>query len=685
MNVRILYAALLGVLLALPSQGAAGAEPPGGAKMEFGEYVAFRFEPAEGWRMWGSGNAGAGKLEGRTLALDFTKGTTSFNLAARDVSLLGTPREIRIRARGKALGHPVRLRIATHFMTFEKTIGQFDQDGEYDLVTEAPPGQGWKWFGGENDGKIHGPLRITGISIDKADRQDTAQLEFVGIRIKADYKPDQAGVLINELRDEPAGKHFVATLRSILTRSMKGRVTFVIRDWEGRAISESVLRETPAGPLLDEWRMPMPSGDHRFLECEATLEVEGQKIPPAYAYYVAPIEAEADTRLDAASPFGMGLYLHRSPGDPQGVQTREQAAKLASAAGVKWSREDFHWSRIEPQKGKFDWTYYDNLLATAKRNGISVYGLLGYWSPWTKPYTPEGIEDYCRFAAATVEHYRNDIHHWEIWNEPNIFFWQGPRDMYAELLSKAYAAIKKADPNAHVLGCSTAGIDHNFIKRTMELGSPFDILTIHPYRRVLDDQGFINDLRKVAELVKRPDGSTRPVWITEMGWATYVPHNTLRQDFEPHTQRQQATLIARSYIDALASGPGQNISWYNFRNDGNDLMNFEHNMGIVTRDFRPKPAYRAYATLTRMLKAKRIDKPLDLGDDVIAFRFVNADGSDPVMAMWSLKTARTAQLPSATPATLTDLMGTAQPLNPADGKLLIPLQPGVPVFVTVAR
>ena len=48
---------------------------------------------------------------------------------------------------------------------------------------------------------------------------------------------------------------------------------------------------------------------------------------------------------------------------------------------------------------------------------------------------------------------------WEVYNEPNIFFWQGPRDMYAELLTRAYASIKAANPQARVLGCSTAVID----------------------------------------------------------------------------------------------------------------------------------------------------------------------------------------------------------------------------------
>ncbi len=128
----------------------------------------------------------------------------------------------------------------------------------------------------------------------------------------------------------------------------------------------------------------------------------------------------------------------------------------------------------------------------------------------------------------------------------------------------------------------------------MDLGGPFDILTIHPYRGVLDDRAFIGDLKKVADLVKRPDGTLRQVWITEMGWATHTPHNSDGAwTFQPNTQRRQAQLLARSYIDAIASGVSPNISWYDFRNDGDDPLNFEHNMGIITRDFAPKPACRA--------------------------------------------------------------------------------------------
>jgi hypothetical protein len=41
----------------------------------------------------------------------------------------------------------------------------------------------------------------------------------------------------------------------------------------------------------------------------------------------------------------------------------------------------------------------------------------------------------------------------------------------------------------------------------LELQAPFDVLTIHPYRRTLNDRAFLHDLLRVSDLVRRPDGT----------------------------------------------------------------------------------------------------------------------------------------------------------------------------------
>ena len=176
----------------------------------------------------------------------------------------------------------------------------------------------------------------------------------------------------------------------------------------------------------------------------------------------------------------------------------------------------------------------------------------------------------------------------EIYNEPNIFFWSGPHERYPLLLKQAYDAVKAEDPDAHVLGCSTAGIDNRFIQMCLDAQAPFDVLTIHPYRGALHEQTFVDELTDTRKQV-----GNRPIWITEMGWPT-IPGNA--------TEREQAALLARCYLSAIGCGASQTICWYDFRNDGWNPYYSEENFGITYQDLAPKPAYRALASVCRTFR-----------------------------------------------------------------------------------
>jgi hypothetical protein len=479
----------------------------------------------------------------------------------------------------------------------------------------------------------------------------------------------------------------VAHARALSDTRLDGELQWVLRDWDGNEVGRGKqVALVPAKSEPAEFKLPIKEAERvrrRFLEAEISLDIPGQEAAPVRAAWVAGLNEKGDAALEPESPFGMGVYLNRYGGDAGGLALMERAAQMARDAGVKWSREDFSWGRIERQRGQFDWTYYDNLLACARRNGITVYAIVGYWTGWTKPYTSEGIEDYVRFLKVMVRRYHQEIKQWEIWNEPNIFFWDGPKDLYAQLLTKSYAAIKEIDPEAQVLGLSTAGIDKKFISRMLELQAPFDILTIHPYRTHLNDLAFIEDLKNVSDQVKLPEGKRRPVWLTEMGWATHTPHNTLRQDFAPNTLRAQAEFIARSYLCAIVSGVEPKTFWYDFRNDGDDPIYFEHQMGIVYNDFTPKPAYLAYATLTRVLRGKRLVGPVPAPQGVLAFDFKpTAGNSGETIAFWSPQADAQVEFPTpAQRVTRINGVGEQSELQAQAGKVSIELKKGAPVYL----
>ena len=76
---------------------------------------------------------------------------------------------------------------------------------------------------------------------------------------------------------------------------------------------------------------------------------------------------------------------------------------------------------------------------------------------------------------------------------------------------------------------------------------------------------------------------------------------------------------------------------------------------------------------------------MNLGDDVIAYRFVSDDGRESAIAVWTLRDRQTVQLPIAEPASVINLMGEPQTVKPVRGKILLDLERETPVFVLQER
>jgi len=646
------------------------------------EYKALQFLPSENWTFYVVGNPGTTKLVGNKLHFDFTQGAKRIVLIPTDRSLPGTPLSMSIGERGNAAGHSLGVQLTTHFMNFEKIVGEFVGANEDELATLLPPGNGWSWNDGENDGLLHGPVRITKIFLDANHKTDAGDLEFMDIKVKTTCQ-DSKSCMMDAAYDNLT-RTFKVKMQSIAGHPRAAIISWIMRDWNGKILTRGDQKATlpdSLHPLVVN--VHLPAGAPEFTEAEFSLSASGLKVPNALAYYTPNIEPGNDDKIDTKSPFGMGLYLCRYPNDNHGLKEMDLAAAMGEYAGVKWTREDFGWDIIEPSKGTMQWQFHDSLVSIATRHGISIYGILAYWTGWTKPYTQEGISDYLNYVKQTVQHFKGKVSYWEVWNEPNIFFWQGPKDMYADLLKKAYSVIKSTDPKAHVLGISTAGIDTSFITKMLGMQVSFDALTIHPYRTILDDKKFIRELKDAAKLIKLPDGMQRPVIITEMGWATHTPHNSLVSAFTETTQRDQATLIARTYVDAIASGVVSNISWYDFRNDGDDPFNFEYNLGIISQDFSIKPAYRSYNTVAHLLKDMIFEKEVSPSDSVIAFRFTTQKLKQRSLTVfWPIGGDRIIELPVKTTVTITNLMGEIEQLQPVNGKVSVASRKNVPLFLS---
>jgi hypothetical protein len=607
-----------------------------------------------------------GALNKGLIRADFSK--ADHVSVGHSLSILGTPEELllTVEADAAAAGAELELGIGSHFMCFTRTLGAIrpplkaGQKVCQTFAVPAPPAEGWRWRGGANDGKPNYPLRFSFLNIRKGSAQAKAfNIRLVSLEANTRIARAKSLALRTRLLSADALPTAVTgELRNLDEAPHAGPLSVDLKSWDGATLGRATTNLAALLPgETQTFTLPLPSlpADRSFVECVATFASDRSDLSATWAStWTAPLNDTGPAELRPDLPWGMGVYLYRNGANEEGYKNMDRVAALARAAGVKWSREEFQWGRMEPKRGAYAFEFYDRLLETANRHGISVYAIVAYWTPWTKPYEEEGFKDYCTFLRELVKRYKGRIKHWEIYNEPNIFFWSGPHDRYPALLKMAYETVKAEDPEAQVLGCSTAGIDNRFIQMCLDAQAPFDTLTIHPYRSALHEQTFMSELEAARKQV-----GGRQVWITEMGWPT-IPGNA--------SERQQAALLARSYLSAIGSGASHNICWYDFRNDGWNPYYNEENFGITYQDLTPKPAYRALASVCRTFQkgapaVTRIPVGTSAGS-VFLFRMGDAS------AVWSDDVRVRVALTLAGAPTILNLMGEPVAAEQRDGRWL---------------
>ena len=151
--------------------------------------------------------------------------------------------------------------------------------------------------------------------------------------------------------------------------------------------------------------------------------------------------------------------------------------------------------------------------------------------------------------------------------------------------------------------------------------------------------------------------------------------------------RDQAELIARCYLSCIISGVEPKVFWYDLRNDGTDPHNFEDNIGIMYRDFSPKPAYIAYSTMTRTLKGMKYIGSLQMPEGVFAGQFEDeVNKNNKIVAIWSSDEDKSVEIEiNSDKATLINTIGELSELSilQKDTKKVVNVQlkKGSPVYI----
>lgn len=257
--------------------------------------------------------------------------------------------------------------------------------------------------------------------------------------------------------------------------------------------------------------------------------------------------------------------------------------------GLKWGSTNAY---TEDENGNptYDWTIVDKIFDTYLERGMKPFAQIGfmpkalsskpepyrhYWKPgaayediytgWA--YPPNDYEKWAelifQWVTHCVERYgKEEVEswYWELWNEPNIGYWQGTTEEYIKLYDYSADAVKRALPTAKIGGPETTGprwdVAEEFLRKfldhvksgknhvTGKIGSPLDFITFHAKGnpKVVNDMvqmdmgAQLSDISKGFEIVASyPEFKDLPIIIGESdpeGCAACseadYPHNAYR-------------------------------------------------------------------------------------------------------------------------------------------------------------
>ncbi|MEC7472563.1 hypothetical protein FIU84_08465 [Stutzerimonas frequens] len=347
-------------------------------------------------------------------------------------------------------------------------------------------------------------------------------------------------------------------------------------------------------------------------------------------------------------PFVVGVCAHElHKGDPSG-----RAYAMMRDAGITSVRTDAHWAYVErqPNQLKIEPSWQRYLKETAQ-HGLSTQFILGYGNQHhgdgEKPRSEPVRAAYNRYVDFVTESLKGQVAYYEIWNEWDV---EDPRDPaftqdYARLIADAAGIIRQRDPAATVLAgaVTSQGIESGFALRLLENGlmQSVDGLSLHPYVhcrgwRRNTPEAWIDWMAEVDKELTRAAGRPVPLYLTEMAWPSHQGACGIDETL-------QAAYLARAFFLARTLPNIKGMWWYDFRNDGTDKTEREHNFGLVRQDFTPKPAYPVLAAISEIVSQYAyLGRLENTANDVVMLRF--ARGEDELLVAWSTGKPRTVEL-----------------------------------------
>lgn len=319
-------------------------------------------------------------------------------------------------------------------------------------------------------------------------------------------------------------------------------------------------------------------------------------------------------------------------------------------------RDGQEWDNIEKSKGVYQFSEScERMINRANELGIEPLFVLAYESPkgmYENELDPEAFANYAAFA---VKHFKGRIKHFQIWNEPQNFFfrkqyggaWNGKDkdnadspwvSKFAEFVTLVARRMKQENPDIFIITGSAEPANHRLIAKYPQMWEHVDALSIHPYPFSLppeivpfggknnerdgvyeadDSCSFVSYIDTYRKDLDKIGKQNIKLWITEVGYNTaQITKKQLWLGFKPYAQ---ACYNVRMGIQAAGLGVDR-LFYYDMIDDGTNKHYQEHNFGQFYRDGKPKPAWAAISRMAKLMPGDTQPIVMNIDITVPSFR-----------------------------------------------------------------
>ena len=247
----------------------------------------------------------------------------------------------------------------------------------------------------------------------------------------------------------------------------------------------------------------------------------------------------------------------------------------------------------------------------------SMYSV--YWPP----VAPEQISAFNKYVGWMVDHFKDRIHYWALWNEQDIGYWNpwGNPEQYGSLLTSFVDTVHRT-PGAKVIYGAQADPSRDFTQRaldTCKCAGGIDVYAYHTYPgygqnmnpETMDYGAYLNESpRALRDFLNHYPGikpgipffddefNSIPSWTgsDESVQAKYVPRGLIYNH----------AAGVKTFVWLLAAGT-----------DGNEYDDFGVVHGLTNHDydFTPRPVFYALQNTNALFSDTKLDSTIEISSD----------------------------------------------------------------------